>query len=126
MVVALPITEAEYIVDYEATKDLAWATQFLKELSIEKPPPVLKTDSEGVYNLSQTAKFLRRSWHIKHRYHYLPQQVQIQLQNGFLTIKTIPGKDNPSGHLPKLVLMIAVRTWKDTWMGMSGKPGSEE
>ena len=115
-------SDSHDIADCEAAKDLAWATQFLKELSIEKPPPVLKTDSEGAYNLSQTAKFLRRSRHIEHRYHYLWQQVQ----NGSLTIKTIPGKDNPSDHLTKLVPMIAIRTWKDTWMGTSGKPGSEE
>jgi len=98
-IVALSITEAEYIADCEAAKDLAWATLFLKELSIEKPLPVLKTDSEGVYNLSQAAKFLRRSWHMEHRYHYLRQQVQ----NGSLTIRTISGKDNPSDHLTKLV-----------------------
>jgi len=70
-VVALSITEAEYIADCEAAKDLSWASQFLKELDIEMSTPTLTTDSEGAYHLSKTSKFLRRSRHIEHRYYYI-------------------------------------------------------
>ena len=35
--------------------------------------PTLATDSEGAYNLSKTTKFLRRSRHLEHRFHYLRQ-----------------------------------------------------
>lgn len=74
-IVSLSSTEAECMPDCEASKDLLWARQFLKELGIAEKP-TLVTDSEGVYNLSKTAKFFRRSCHIDLRYHYLRQEVQ--------------------------------------------------
>ena len=51
-IVALSITEAEYIVDCEGVKGATWGEQFLRELHICLEPPILKTDSEGTYNLS--------------------------------------------------------------------------
>ena len=114
-IVSLSETEAEYIADCEGGKDLAWGRQLLKEMGITTQP-LLVTDSEGAYNLSKTAKFSRRSRHIEHRFHYLRQEVQ----KGRLQIRTIPGKDNPSDHLTKLLPMSSIRAWKERWMESTG------
>jgi len=65
-IVALSITDAKYIADCEGAKDAAWEEQFLRELHRSLEPTILKTDSKGAYNLSQTSKFPRRSRHIEH------------------------------------------------------------
>jgi len=52
-VVAISITEAEYIADCKGAKDAAWIRQFLSKLKINSKP-TLVTDSEGAYNLSKT------------------------------------------------------------------------
>jgi len=74
--------------------------------------PTLKTDSEGAYHLSKRPKFMHRSCHIEHRFHYLCQQVRAEK----LTIHTIPEKDNPSDPLTKILPMAAVTGWKERWM----------
>jgi len=119
-IVSLSITEAEYIADCEGAKDAAWIRQFLQELHITTLTPVLKTDSEGAYNLAQTSKFLWRSRHIEHRYHYLRQQCQ----QGLLTIKTIPGKENLADILTKLLPMSEISAWKVNWLSSTGRDTS--
>jgi len=119
-IVALSITEVEYIADCKGAKDASWGQQFLQELSVSSEIPILKTDSEGAYNLSQTAKFLRRSRHIEHQYHYLRQQVQSEK----LAIYTIPGKENPADVLTKLTPMSSILAWKQRWLNSTGQAGT--
>jgi len=119
-IVALSITEAEYIADCEGAKDASWGQQFLQELSVSSKIPILKTDSEGAYNLSQTAQFLQRSRHIEHRYHYIHQQVQSEK----LVIYTILGKENPADILTKLTPMSSILAWKQRWMNSTGQAGT--
>jgi len=72
--------------------------------------------------------FLRRSRHIEHRYHYLRQQVQ----NGSLTIKTIPGKDTirppheacPDDSDPQLEGYMDGEEW-EAWFGRMNNSPSE-
>ena len=118
-VVAISVTEAEYIAGCEGAKDAAWMEQFLAELNIRGKIPYLITDSEGSYNLAKTAKFLRRSRHIEHRYHYLRQQVKKE----HIVMNTIPGKDNPADILTKLLPMSSIKTWKNTWLASIGTIG---
>jgi len=92
--VSLSITEAEYIACCEGAKGLAWGRQFLSELQCLNINPRLWTDSEGAQNLSQTSRFLRRSRHIEHRFHYLRQQVQQQ----HLTIHFYPRQEEPGRY----------------------------
>ena len=113
---SLSITEAEYIADCEGAKDATWIRPFLQELYITMLTPVLKTDSEGAYNLAQTLRFLRRSRYIEHCYHYLRQQCQ----RGLLTIKMIPGKANLADILMKLLLMSEISAWKANWLSSTG------
>jgi len=70
-IVSLSVTEAEYIADCEGAKDAIWMSQFLMEIGASERTLTLMTDSEGAYNLSKTLKFMRRSRHIEHRFHYL-------------------------------------------------------
>jgi len=123
-IVCLSITEAEYVACCEGAKDLAWARQFLRGLQLPNTNPtcMLWTDSEGAQDLSKTTKFMRRSRHIKHRFHYLRQQVQ----QGLLTIHFIPGKENPADPLTKLLQMIAINNWKMIWIGTNGSNASRE
>jgi len=93
--------------------------QFLTELKLALHTPELWTDGGGAAGLSQTSKFLRRSRHIEHWYHYLRQQVQREQ----LTIQTLPGKDNPADILTKLTPMSMVSVWKDLWLGKTGEAG---
>ena len=106
-VVALSIPEAGYIAGCEGAKDASWPVQFLEELGIVSQPN-LHTDSEGAYNLSKQPKVARRSRHIENRFHYLRQQVRAEK----LTIRTIPGKNNPVDTLTKLLPMSSVNGWK--------------
>jgi len=70
--VSLSITEAEHIACCERAKDLAWGMQFLQELRcLDTQTSRSWTNSEGAQNLSQTNRFLRKSRHIEHRFHYL-------------------------------------------------------
>jgi len=86
----------------------------LRELHIALEPPVLKTNSEGDYNLSRMSKFLCCSQHIGHQYHYLHQQVQSEQ----LVIRTILGKENLANILTKLTPMssITITAWKQQWL----------
>jgi len=86
-VVSLSVTEAEYIADCEGTKGPAWAQQFLSEIEISTLP-TLRTDSEGAYHLSKIPKFMRRSRHMEHCFHYFCQQVRAKK----LTIYTTSGR----------------------------------
>ena len=113
-VVALSITEAEYISDCEGAKDLLWAKQFLEELGISQlTPPILLTDSEGAAYLTKTTKFQRRSRHIEHRFHYIRQQVK----KGNLRVKTIPGTENLADPLTKLLTARKITDWMTRWTG---------
>ena len=106
-IVALSVTEAEYIADCEC-----------EELKIgTSQKPTLVTNSEGAYNLSKTSKFLPRSQHIERCYHYLWQQAQGEL----LQTHTIPGKDNPADILIRLTPMSQILAWKANWLGSIGK-----
>lgn len=122
-IVSLSVTEAEYIAACEGAKDAAWWRQFLKEIKVIEgsAPPVLTTDSEGAFNLAQTTKYLRRSRHIDHRYHYLRQQTK----QGLLTMGTIPGKENPADIFTKILPMSVVRDWKKRWLGNSDPDGEK-
>ena len=105
-IVALSITEAEYIADCEGVKDTAWIRQLLKEMKVTlESAPMLKTDSEGAKNLSKTAKYLRRSCHIQHRFHYLREEVNCRN----LHILAILGKENQADILTKITPMTTIK-----------------
>ena len=112
-VVAMSITEAEYIVMSEGLKDLAWMRQFLQEILPQHMwIPTIFTDNEAAQKLSTAQVYHRRTRHILHRFHSIRQEVD----NRLVTIQRIRGKDNPADIFTKILPMSTVRTWKDSWM----------
>ena len=78
--------------------------------------PIVFTDNEAAIKLSKTQTFHRRSRHIEHKYHLIREMVDRQL----VTIKGIPGKENPADILTKIVPMITTNKWKEQWMNGRG------
>jgi hypothetical protein len=67
--------------------------------------PILRTESEGLQNLSKTTKFEQRSGHIKYRFHCLRQVVNQK----YLQIQHILGKENPIDILTKILPIAVIR-----------------
>ena len=108
-ITAQSITEAEYIACSEATKDIRWLQQLLKELpfQISVQPAYLYSDNEAAVKLTKTQTFHKRTRHIEHRYHYIRELVE----QGKIELQGITGKDNPSDILTKILPMSSVREW---------------
>ena len=113
-VVAMSITEAEYIAMSEGLKDLAWIRQLLQEIMPHKGPwiPTMFTDNEAAQKLSKVQVYHRRTRHILHRFHYIRQEVDNQLA----TIQRVPGKENPADIFTKILPMSTVKSWKTSCM----------
>ena len=110
-ITALSITEAEYISCSEAAKDIRWLQQFLVEilpsLSNQVLPTDLYTDNEAALKLVKTQTFHRRTRHMEHRLHHIRELVE----KGYLQLKGITGKENPSDILTKILPMRSVHEW---------------
>ena len=110
-IIALSITEAEYISCSEAEKDIRWLQQFLVEilpsLSNQVLPTSLYTDNEAALKLVKTQTFHRRTRHMEHRLHHIRELVE----KGYLQLKGIAGKENPSDILTKVLPMKSVHEW---------------
>jgi hypothetical protein len=97
-VVALSITEAEYIAASEGGKDAAWIQRVMTELG-ETITPTIRIDNEAVDKLTKTSAFHRRSRHIEHRFHYTRKEIK----KGYLRAVGIQGKMNLADSLPKIL-----------------------
>ena len=106
-ITAQSITEAEYIVCSESSKDIRWLQQFLAEILKEQVQAILYTDNEAALKLVKTQTFHKRTRHIEHRYHYIRELVEQE----YLQLRGIAGKENPSDILTKILPMSAVLTW---------------
>ena len=109
-VASMSITEAEYIACSETAKDMRWIQQFLEEiLETKEPiPATLFTDNEAALKLTKTQTYHRRTRHIEHWYHYIRQLVNLNQ----ISVKGIPGKQNPADPFTKLLPMSSVGQWK--------------
>ena len=105
--IAQSITEAEYIACSESSKDIRWLQQFLAEILKEQIPAKLYSDNEAALKLVKTQTFHKRTRHIEHRYHYIRELVE----QGYLQLRGIAGKENPSDILTKMLPMSTVLTW---------------
>lgn len=59
---------------------------------------ILKTDSQGAYNLAKIAKFLWRIRHIQHRYHDIRQEVQQE------NLKVLTSRKDSDPELKRIVI----------------------
>ena len=76
-VVALSSTEAEYIAQTHAAKELIWLRTFLGEVSSKfTQPTTLHCDNQGAIALSKDNKFHARTKHIDIRYHFIREAVE--------------------------------------------------
>ena len=107
-VVALSITEAEYIAACEGAKDAAWVRQILWELEQEVIIPKIRIDNEAAGKITQTSAYHRRTRHIEHRYHYVREEVQ----KAHLHIIGVPGSQNLADPLTKIVPGPILTEWK--------------
>ena len=110
-ITALSITEAEYISCSEAAKDIRWLQQFLEEIlpsaRNQVVPTNLYTDNEAALKLVKTQTFHRRTRHMEHRLHHIRELVE----KGLIYLKGVPGKENPSDILTKILPMSTVLEW---------------
>ena len=97
-VVALSSTEAEYIVQTHAAKEVLWLHSFLRELrSVPDDPLILNCDNQGAIALAKDNKFHVRTKHIDVRYHFICEAVE----DGKVAVQYIPTGDNVSDIFTK-------------------------
>ena len=97
-VVALSSTEAEYIVQTHAAKEVLWLHSFLWELrSAPDDPLILNCDNQGAIALAKDNKFHVRTKHIDVRYHFIYEAVEDRK----VAVQYIPTGDNVSDIFTK-------------------------
>ena len=97
-IVALSSTEAEYIAQMHATKEVLWLHSFLQELcSTPDDPLILNCDNQGAIALAKDNKFHARTKHIDVRYHFIRKAVE----DGKVVVQYIPTRDNISDIFTK-------------------------
>ena len=85
-------TEAEYVALCHASKDIVWATRWIKELRFKDvltEPMVLAGDNKGSHDLIKNPEHHSRTKHIDVQYHYIREVVE----DGTATIKYVPTKE---------------------------------
>lgn len=79
-VVATSTTDAEYIAAHDASKEIVWFRQLLKDIGIEQEgPTTLLCDNAAAQKLIQNPTFHRRSKHIDIKFHYTRDLVKQKL-----------------------------------------------
>jgi hypothetical protein len=98
-VVALSTCEAEYMAACDAVKEAVWLKRFINDLNIgisfDTVP--LHIDNDSTIKLAHNPEFHQRSKHIDIRHHYIRDCIE----SGDVTIKWIPGTENPADMFTK-------------------------
>ena len=90
-IVALSSTEAEYVAQTHAAKELIWLRTILGELNSPfEEPTTLNCDNQGAIALAKDNKFHARTKHIDIRYHFICEAVV----DGSINMQYIPTNDN--------------------------------
>jgi transposase InsO family protein len=100
-VVALSTTEAEYIGVTEASKEMVWLQNFLRELGKEQGNSILYSDSQSAIHLAKNPAFHSRTKHIEVKYHF----IRHLLEKKTLQLEKILGSKNPADMLTKVVTL---------------------
>jgi len=90
-IVALSSTEAEYVAQTHAVKELLWLRTIIGELSSPfENPTTLHCDNQGAIVFVKDNKFHARTKHIDIRYHFIREAVE----DNKVEIQYIPTNDN--------------------------------
>jgi hypothetical protein len=90
-IVALSSTEAEYVAQTHAAKELLWLRTIIGELNLPfETPTTLHCDNQGAIALAKDNKFHARTKHIDIRYHFIREAVE----DGSINMQYIPTNDN--------------------------------
>jgi hypothetical protein len=84
-IVALSMTEAEYMASTQATKEAIWMTKLMKELGYmkEKKVMVIRCDNQGAISLTKNPTQHARTKHIDVQHHFVRERVE----NGEVTFE---------------------------------------
>ncbi|RDX85569.1 hypothetical protein CR513_33223, partial [Mucuna pruriens] len=69
--VTLSTAEAEYVAVTEASKEMLWMKNFLRELGHDQDDYVVNCDNQSTIHLTKNPMFHSRSKHIDIRYHWI-------------------------------------------------------
>ncbi|MCO5573832.1 hypothetical protein L7F22_027607 [Adiantum nelumboides] len=81
-IVALSMTEAEYISATEASKEAIWLARLCSDFCLPDKAPMLGCDSQSAICLAKNAMFHARTKHIDVRYHFIREV----LEDGLITL----------------------------------------
>ena len=98
-IVALSITEAEYVAITEASKEMIWLQSLMEELGKKHMYNTLWSDSQSIVHLARNAAFHSRTKHIQLRYHF----IRSALDEEQLKLEKIDGAKNPVDMFIKIV-----------------------
>nr|GEY15600.1 retrotransposon protein, putative, Ty1-copia subclass [Tanacetum cinerariifolium] len=98
-VVALSITEAEYMALTEAVMESIWLKGLLIELGVNLRSVVVNCDNQSAIHLSRNAMFHERTKHINVRYHFIREIMEFKE----IKVAKIGMKDNAADTFTKVV-----------------------
>jgi len=98
-VVALSTTEAEYVADIEASKEMIWLLRFLDELGKNKELGMLYGDRQSAIHLTKNSAFHSKTRHIHFKHHF----IWSALDDGQLKLEKIHTSQNVAHMLTKFV-----------------------
>ncbi|CAM8953748.1 unnamed protein product [Rhodiola kirilowii] len=100
-IVALSTAEAEYVAVTEASKEMVWLQNFLRELGKEQGASTLYSDSQSAIHLAKNPAFHSRTKHIELKYQYIHHLLERKL----LQLMKIDGSKNPADMFTKAVTL---------------------
>ena len=104
-VVALSITEAEYVAAAEASKEMIWLQRFLDELGKKQELGRLYSDNQSTIHLVKNSAFHSKTKHIQLKYPF----IRSALEDGQLKLEKIHTSQNPVSMLTKVVTREKLR-----------------
>jgi hypothetical protein len=96
----------------EAIKEFVWLSSLFDEINSLKTSnsKVLLTDNQSAIDLSKNPEYHARSKHIDIQYHYVREVIQ----NGQVTLKYVPTKDNIADVFTKPLSPAIFNRFKDS------------
>jgi hypothetical protein len=97
IVVALSITEAEYMAATQACKEAIWMKKVMEELGHKQEKIPLYCDSQSALHIARNPAFHSRTKHIDVQYHF----VREVMEDGSVDFQKVHTKKNPADALTK-------------------------